>query len=90
MSVMTIAATALDDNHNPDHARGRADAYDALHDGHTPQALADRLEWMEDPRISDYPAAYLSGYRAQLQDAAASAYALRTAVLDHDDYWTTR
>lgn len=57
-----------------DHATGRADAYDAHHRGATPDELQARLEWMEDPRVSAYTAAYLRGYRAYIGDVAAEAF----------------
>jgi hypothetical protein len=45
---------------------------------------------MQDPTISGltYSQAYLAGYRAQIEDKAASDYALRAAIAHHDDYWT--
>lgn len=57
-----------------DHATGRADAYDAHHNGTTLDELQARLEWMEDPRVSGYTAAYLRGYRAYLEDLAAETF----------------
>jgi hypothetical protein len=87
MSILTIALDALEDPTNPDYAAGRADAYDAIHDGHPLNALEHRLDWLEDPRVSPFPAAYLAGYRAQIADHRASEHALRTAITHHDDFW---
>ncbi|WP_331763187.1 hypothetical protein OG571_47555 (plasmid) [Streptomyces sp. NBC_01369] len=82
MSILTIALDLLDNPHNPDHAHGRATAYDAIHDGTPLDLLDDRLAWMEDPTVSGttYTAAYLSGYRAQIADWRAYDYAQRIAV----------
>jgi hypothetical protein len=89
MSILTIALDTLDDPHNPDHVLGRADAYDAIHDGTPLNVLEDRLEWMKDPTVSGftYTAAYLSGYRAQISDWRAYDYARRTATTR--DAWET-
>ncbi|MGW7283891.1 hypothetical protein ACWGH4_00070 [Streptomyces sp. NPDC054847] len=89
MSITTLALAALD-NQDPVHAAGRADAHDDLTEGHPLAVLEQRLDWLEDARISPYPAAYLAGYRARLNDASASEYALRIATTHHDDYWSTR
>ncbi|WP_331729014.1 hypothetical protein OG693_39205 (plasmid) [Streptomyces sp. NBC_01259] len=82
MSILTITLDLLDNPHNPDHAHGRATAYDAIHDGTPLNLLDDRLAWMEDPTVSGttYTAAYLAGYRAQIADWRAYDYAQRIAV----------
>ncbi|MFD7868003.1 hypothetical protein [Streptomyces sp. NPDC059783] len=82
MSILTIALDTLNNPNNPDHIQGRADAYDAIHDGHPLDALEARLEWMDDPRFggTTYSAAYLSGYRAQITDWRAYDYARRVAI----------
>ncbi|THA22735.1 hypothetical protein E6R18_32840 [Streptomyces sp. A1277] len=91
MSILTIALDALDNPHDPDHIRGRADAYDALHDGTSLTTLDDRLAWMDDPTVSGttYTAAYLSGYRAQLRDWTTYDHAQRVAIT-HNAWETTR
>ncbi|MFG2676970.1 hypothetical protein [Streptomyces sp. NPDC048445] len=91
MSILTIALDTLDNPHNPDHAHGRATAYDAIHDGTPLNHLDDRLAWMEDPTVSGttYTAAYLSGYRAQIADWRAYDYAQRIAVT-HNAWEGTR
>lgn len=91
MSIPTIALDLLDDPHNPDHAHGRATAYDDIHNGTPLSTLADRLAWMEDPTVSGatYTAAYLTGYRAQITDWRAYDYAQRTATT-HNAWETNR
>ncbi|MEU1327169.1 hypothetical protein [Streptomyces microflavus] len=88
--IPTIALDLLDDHTNPDHAHGRADAYDDIHNGTPLTALQDRMEWMTDPTISGttYTAAYLTGYRAQIADWRASAHANRRAITHNNTYWT--
>ncbi|MFG2540606.1 hypothetical protein ACGFU4_35750 [Streptomyces sp. NPDC048511] len=82
MSILTIALDTLDNPNDPDHAHGRAVAYDALHDGTPLDTLEARLEWMTDPTISGttYTAAFLAGYRAQITDWRAYDWAHRIAT----------
>ena len=82
MSIATIAAAALDNPHDADHAHGRATAYDAVLAGDTLDVLEARLEWMTDPTVSGatYTAAFLAGYRAQITDWHAYDYAHRIAT----------
>lgn len=82
MSILTIAAAALDNPRDPDHAHGRAVAYDAIYDGTPLDVLDDRLDWMEDPTISGttYTAAFLAGFRAQIADWRAYDWAQRVAT----------
>ena len=89
MSILTIALNTLDDPRDPDHAHGRATAYDAIQDGTRLDALEARLEWMEDPTVSGttYTAAYLSGYRAQIADWRASEYGFRAAITHNPTFW---
>lgn len=62
-----------------DHALGRADAYDEHHAGTSLDNLEGRYEWLLDPRVSHYTAAYLNGYRAYIEDARAHEYATARA-----------
>lgn len=89
MSILTIALNTLDDPRDPDHAHGRATAYDAINDGISLDVLEARLDWMEDPTVSGatYTAAYLAGYRAQITDWRASEYGFRTAITHNPRYW---
>lgn len=91
MSILTVALDTLDNPNDPDHIHGRADAYDAIHDGHPLNTLEDRLEWMDDPTVSGttYSAAYLSGYRAQIRDWSAYDHAHRVATT-HNAWETNR
>ncbi|MEV3996665.1 hypothetical protein AB0K62_13445 [Streptomyces halstedii] len=91
MSIPTIALDLLDDPNTPDHAHGRATAYDAIHDGLPLDTLEDRLAWMEDPTVSGttYTAAYLNGYRAQIADWRAYDWAHRIATT-HNAWETGR
>jgi hypothetical protein len=92
MSILSIALSTLDDPRNPDHAHGRATAYDAIADGIPLEVLEDRLAWMDDPTVSGttYTAAYLAGYRAQIGDWRSSEYGLHTVVIHNDTYWNAR
>ncbi|MFD7855222.1 hypothetical protein ACFV6B_13180 [Streptomyces microflavus] len=89
--IPTIALDLLDDHTNPHHAHGRADAYDDIHNGTPLTTLETRLTWMTDPTVSGttYPAAYLTGYRAQIADWRAYDYAQRTATT-RNAWGTTR
>ncbi|MEU8740554.1 hypothetical protein [Streptomyces halstedii] len=91
MSILTIALDTLDDPNNPDHAHGRATAYDAIADGTPLDTLETRLEWMTDPTVSGttYTTAFLAGYRAQLTDWRAYDYAHRIATT-HNAWETAR
>ncbi|PVC80560.1 hypothetical protein DBP19_36090 [Streptomyces sp. CS090A] len=91
MNNPTLYLDLLDDHTNPDHAHGRADAYDDIHNGTHPHILETRLTWMTDPTISGttYPAAYLTGYRAQLADWRAYDYAQRITTT-HNAWEATR
>ena len=82
MSIATIAAATLDNPRDPDHAHGRATAYDAVLAGDTLDVLEARLEWMTDPTVSGttYTAAFLAGYRAQITDWRAYDWAQRVAT----------
>ena len=88
MSILTIALDTLDDPNNPDHAHGRATAYDAIADGTPLDTLETRLEWMTDPTVSG-TTAFLAGYRAQLTDWRAYDYAHRIATT-HNAWETAR
>ncbi|MDX3343458.1 hypothetical protein PV409_36475 [Streptomyces sp. ME02-6979.5a] len=91
MSIPTITLDLLDNPNNPDHAHGRATAYDHIHNGEPLTTLEDRLAWMEDPTVSGttYTAAYLTGYRAQIADWRAYDYAQRIATT-HNAWETPR
>ncbi|MFJ2279172.1 hypothetical protein ACIOEZ_34050 [Streptomyces sp. NPDC087866] len=91
MSILTLVLDIQDNPHDPDHIQGRADAYDAIHDGHSLEALEARLEWMTDPRFGGtaYSTAYLSGYRAQIRDWTEYDHAERVAIT-HNAWETNR
>lgn len=58
-----------------DYTQGRRDAWESHHlMGDTVVQLEDRYEWIVDPRVSDYTAAYCAGYRSQIQDAHAADF----------------
>ncbi|WP_309031329.1 hypothetical protein [Streptomyces alfalfae] len=84
---MTIATIALPlhDDHDPEHYAGRADAYDEHRAGADAETLEDRYHWMTDPTLPSttrqlISTAYLTGYRAFIQDLRAEQYALRIAA----------
>lgn len=73
---------------DPEHYAGRADAYDEHTAGATAETLEDRYHWMTDPTIPTHTrqlisTAYLTGYRAYIEDLRAEQYAIRHAA-DHD------
>lgn len=86
MSIPTIhAAPHGNPQDRRDHALGRADAYDEHNHGATLTDLETRLEWLDDPRVSHYTAAYLAGYRALIRDLAAQDWA-QTSLATADAY----
>ena len=91
MSILTIALDTLNNPNDPDHAHGRAVAYNAVLAGDPLDVLEARLEWMDDPTVSGttYTAAFLAGYRAQITDWRAYDYAHRIATT-HNAWETTR
>lgn len=92
MSSPTIhtAPTGDTPQERHDHATGRADAYDQHNTGATLTDLQTRLEWIDDPRLSQYTAAYLAGYRALIADLAAAAWYSRQSetALAYDNHST--
>ncbi|MEU9615900.1 hypothetical protein AB0D56_30725 [Streptomyces sp. NPDC048209] len=91
MSILTIALDTLNNPNDPDHAHGRAVAYNAVLAGDPLDVLEARLEWMDDPTGSGttYTAAFLAGYRAQIADWHAYDYAHRIATT-HNAWETNR
>lgn len=95
MTIMSIVLAAAEDPTNPEHAAGRADAYDEhATDGTTLEILMDRYAWMEDPRAArggrPVTTAYLAGYLAYIRDETAGRHFRRyTAQRDHQA-WASR
>ena len=82
MSLMTFNLPAGDQNKDPEHYAGRADAYDEHKAGADVDTLEDRFEWMTDPTVPQHTGqlvstAYLAGYQALIQDLRAEQYATR-------------
>ena len=82
MSIMTIALPTGDQDKDPEHYAGRADAYDEHKAGADADTLEDRFEWMTDPTVPAttrqlISTAYLAGYKAFIQDLRAEQYATR-------------
>lgn len=71
------ATTFLYEPHTPtekrDYTHGARDAWEA-HKllGDSVDQLEDRFEWLVDPRVSDYTAAYCAGYRSQIANFRAA------------------
>ncbi|MFE1451929.1 hypothetical protein [Streptomyces olivaceoviridis] len=92
MSVMTIALPTGDQDKDPEHYAGRADAYDEHKAGADADTLEDRYEWMSDPTQAQntgqlISTAYLSGYMAYIQDLRAEQYATRLRADNEHAAW---
>ncbi|MEU9014320.1 hypothetical protein AB0D12_32025 [Streptomyces sp. NPDC048479] len=79
MTAMTLAQYGTGDSHDPEHARGRADAYDEHQAGEPLHILEARFDQMADPLEAHtvdqlVPRAYLDGYLAYLEDARATQH----------------
>lgn len=81
MSIQTLSLPTHGPK-DPEHYAGRADAYDEHTAGADAETLEDRYDWMTDPTVPVntrqlVSTAYLTGYRAYIEDLRAERHYTR-------------